>query len=671
MLSSVFFVLMVVATLSFFAYNVCKIYLQLVAVGQGSEELRSDAPWQRLLAVITMGLGQKKMYKDFWPGLMHLVIFWGFFVVSLGTLDTIVGRIASGLSFARLLPADSYLLSFYFQSQDWGNFLVAVAVAVAIVRRLCFPPRRFQGLPASSRRDAYVVLGFIFSLVSTALLVLGFDSFVPGARSGEHLIFAPVMAEGISALFFSDVARSGELFAGVFWWLHIISLLAFMTYLPFSKHQHLIWVWPNIFFRSRRGSGRLRPMVFAEEAQSFGVGKAEDFTWKQLLDGIACVECGRCTAVCPATATGKPLDPRKIIYHLKESFHQALAETAADKRPPLIGSIVHQDELWSCTTCGACMEACPLEIEHIPAIIDMRRFLTMSEGQIPPELQTTLEKLEVQANPWGFNNETRADWAKGLGIKTLAEGEKPEYLFWVGCAGSFDRRYQEVSRSFAKILQKSGTSFAILGKEERCNGDVARRAGNEYLADMQIKENITTLQNYNVQKIVTACPHCFNTFKNEYPDFGFQPKVIHHSQFIAQLIADGKLPATAALPAAAEQSTGSVTFHDPCYLGRHNQEFDAPRAVLAKSTSQTLTEMPRKERNSFCCGAGGARMFMEETIGSRINVARTEEALATGAKTIATACPFCMTMMSDGVKACGKEGEVKVQDIAEIVAASL
>lgn len=407
-------------------------------------------------------------------------------------------------------------------------------------------------------------------------------------------------------------------------------------------------------------------MIFDEEAESFGVGKAEEFTWKQLLDGMTCVECGRCTSVCPAATTEKPLDPRLMIHHLKDAFHDAAVKKKNESQKTLIGDIVGRDELWSCTTCGACMEACPLHIEHIPAIVDMRRYMTMTEGEMPTELQSTLENLETNSNPWGINNDQRADWAKGLEVSTMAENSEVEYLFWVGCAGSFDERYKKVSKSLVKILKKADISFSILGKEEICNGDTARRAGNEYLADMQIKENIETFKRYKIKKVVTACPHCFNTIKNEYPDFGYQTEVIHHSELIQDLI---KRQALA--PNKQTQELEAITYHDSCYLGRHNKIYDSPRDLLKASTKADLVEMPRKKENGFCCGAGGARMWMEETLGSRINVNRAKEAISTQAKTVATACPFCMTMMTDGVKACGKEGNVEVKDVAEIVADSV
>ena len=394
-------------------------------------------------------------------------------------------------------------------------------------------------------------------------------------------------------------------------------------------------------------------MEFSEDAQSFGIGTTKELSWKHVLDGAACVECGRCSEVCPATNTQKSLDPRKIMGHLKT----ALSHLKNPKKQPveLLDNIVSSDEIWDCTTCGACMEACPIHLEHIPPIIGMRRYLTMTKGEVSEQLQTTLENLENQGNPWGFNNNDRANWSKGLQVPTIEENPNADYLFWVGCAGSFDNRYKKVSQSIAKILNKANINFAILGKHEKCNGDSARRAGQEYLADMQIKENIETLKSFKVKKIITGCPHCFHTIKNEYPDFDYKVDVIHHSQLIDKLIDENKIT-----PPSSKQLT---TYHDSCYLGRHNNIYTQPRKSLKNIST---VEMPRNKNKGFCCGAGGARMWMEETQGTRINVERAKEAVTTKAQTVATACPFCMTMMTDGIKTLSKD--VQVKDVAEIIA---
>jgi Fe-S oxidoreductase len=658
---SFLFAILAGSAFTFFGRSVWRIW-QLICEGKGQEEDRTSNPIKRGWDLFQLGFLQPKTLKDRKPGIMHAAIFWGFIIVSIATVETIINGVFPAFDYSDIL-GHGFLYHLFLLSQDLANAMVVAAVVYAFYRRLFAPPLRLAKLDAASRKDAYIVLGLILVLVSTSLMYMGARAKIPGDSLQDSWLFFSWFMSTLFGLGFD----SPESFARIIWWVHVFSLLGFMVFLPFSKHQHLIWIWPNIFFRSHRSRGRLRPMEFKEDAETFGVAKVDDFTWKQRLDGQTCVECGRCTEVCPAFATGKPLDPRKVIHDIKQAMHDAdtlKKESKAEEIKPMT-AYTTEDELWSCTTCAACMEACPLYIEHIPAIVDMRRNLTLTEGNIPELLNNVYKNLENNFTPWAFSHQSRADWAKDLGVTTMAQNSDVEYLFWVGCAGSFDERQKKVSRSIVKILQAAGVSFSILGTEEKCNGDTARRLGNEYLADMAIRDNVETLNRYSIKKVVTACPHCFNTIKNEYPDFGFTAEVIHHSQLISQLVASGKLPLQ-----ALKGESKVVTYHDSCYLGRHNSVYESPRRALTSIGGISLKEMERSKENGFCCGAGGGRMWLEETLGTRINVDRAQEALGTGADMIATACPFCMTMISDGVKAQSAKS-VEVKDIAEVIAEAL
>jgi Fe-S oxidoreductase len=664
-LSSIAFLALAVACFGFFGLRLARIW-STIKVGVGEDTPRTDHLPERLLGMLKGGFLQVKMFKDPAPAVMHAMIFWGFIFVTIGTFETIIHGVFRSFSFKDLLGSGTMYGSFLV-SQDLANFLVAIAVLWALFRRIFTKPSRLASLPRESRIDAYIVLSFIFGLVSTALIYMGAKTHLGpdlGLPSGP-LLFSRATANVVAALFAIKESSSWESFSSIFWWLHCASLFGFLVFLPFSKHQHLIWVWPNMLFRSLTARGKLPKMTIDENAETFGVGKISDFAWKKVLDGYTCVECGRCTEQCPATATGKTLDPRTMIKHVKTALLDHTSEPE-DKRKSLIGDIVTPEELWACTTCGACMEACPLYIEHIPTIVDMRRYLTLTEGQFPEELNNTFKSLETNGSPWPMDPGSRADWAKGLDVTQMAEKSDVEYLFWVGCAGSYDERYKKVSKSIVKILKKAGISFSILGKEEQCNGDTARRLGNEYLAQMQIEQNAETFKKYKVKKVVTGCPHCFNTLSNEYPDFGVDVEVVHHSQLISQLVAEKRIQ-----PETVPEDTSKITYHDSCYLGRHNDIYESPRKALASIPNTSMIEMERSRSKGFCCGAGGGRMWLEETKGTRINENRAQEALATGATTVATACPFCMTMLTDGVAAQGQGEKVGVRDVAEIVADSL
>jgi Fe-S oxidoreductase len=437
---------------------------------------------------------------------------------------------------------------------------------------------------------------------------------------------------------------------------------------------------PNVYFSNIGPVNKLDNINFEDESiEKYGVQDVEDFKWKTLLDGYTCTHCGRCSSVCPANITGKILDPRQIIIEIRERTMDKMPILEKSKNGEValsddeqkildkkfIGDYQSIEALWQCTTCGACMQECPVNIEHVPAIIDMRRSLVMMESEFPTLLQNTFGNIETNATPWAFSPSERADWAEGANVQIAAEVQEFDVLFWVGCAGSFDDRAKKVSLAFSKLMQFAGVNFAILGTEEQCNGDVARRTGNEYLADMMVKANIETLNQYKFSKIVATCPHCFNTLKNEYPTFGANYEVIHHSQFIMQLIKDGKLNLT-----EHGDAINDFTYHDSCYIGRYNNIYDEPRNTLLSVPGLKIKEVNRSKDKGLCCGAGGGQMFLEEDQGKRVNIERTEELLETGAKNIAVNCPFCMTMITDGVKAKDAE-DVKVKDISEIILESI
>ena len=622
----------------------------------GRPEARLDHPWRRIRDELVIYLGQRKLLKRpyYVRGLAHAFIFWGFLVITIGTVDLLVNGIA-GLH----IPGTGSAV--FAWTIDIFAVLVLGSIAIALIRRIFLaPPRMHVAL------DGYVILGMIAILMITLLVFEG-----AGLAAGklEKGYTPPPLAGAILSSIYP-----GESSAVVFvyaWWIHVVTVLAFAAYLPRSKHLHIVTTLPNVFFRKQAPRGALGLIEDIENKETFGAATIRDFSWKQLLDGYTCTECGRCSDNCPALATGKPLDPQKIVLDIRD---QLLAEGPAllkdpktDTRPPAHWVESKPEELWACTTCAACVEACPVTIEHIDKIVDMRRHLTLMEGAAPPEAQRAMTNIERAGNPWGEPRETRGDWAKELGVPTFAEKPDAEYLYFVGCAASVDRRNQRVARALVAILRAANVSFAILGAEETCNGDPARRIGNEYLWQLQAQQNIETFSKYGVKKVIASCPHCFNTIANEYPQLGGTYEVLHALQLVDRLLAEGRLP-------VARDGQEVVAYHDPCYLGRHNRIYDQPRAVLDALPGVERAEIaPHHRERGFCCGAGGGRMWMEEKVGQRVNHRRIDQLLAakTGATKVASGCPFCLIMLEEGVGAKGVQEQVRPVDVLELVAGRL
>jgi Fe-S oxidoreductase len=629
--SSVVFAFVVVASFGFFSYNVQRIVGEL-RMGRLDDPRWNDLP-RRTWNFLEIGIFQKKIFRDSVAGPMHAAIFWGFCVLTLGTIEMIVAGVLPGFSFAPFVPEPVY--AFYEMNQNLWGALVLAAVAFALFRRLTHRVKRLQGAETHAN-DPLLILSWIGALMIT--------------------MFASHATVGVVH--------------GVIWWSHALLVLGFLNYLPYSKHFHVVVSLPNVFLSNTSGPGvigAMRPMDLESDLAVFGAKDVNDLSWKSLLDGFACTECGRCTSVCPANLTGKLLSPRKIIVNVRERLE---AEAKGDHSKTLLDDFITEEELWSCTTCRACVQECPVSIDQLSVILELRRNLVLGESRFPEEVMPAFESMEQRGSPWAFDPGDRGKWAAGLDIPTMAEmavrGDKPDVLYWVGCMGSFDDRAKKTTVAFAKILKAANVNFAILGQEEKCNGDAARRMGNEYLYQMLAKENIETLERYGVKTVVTACPHCFHQIGNEYPQFGGNYDVVHHSTYIESLMAAGRVP----LREDLHEPVRTFTYHDSCYLGRYNDVYDAPRETMKRALPMlNLMEMPRSKDRGLCCGAGGGRMFMEEKVGKRINAERADEAIATGADAIAVACPFCMTMMADSVKS--RDSHVDVYDIAEVVAGQL
>jgi Fe-S oxidoreductase len=626
-------------------------FLRLLRLARGT--LSFTPMFQRIGRLLQNGFAQRLVLRE--PaGFGHFFIFWGFLFLLFGTTEGLVAGVIPGFSFAFLGPFYRVLNSI----QDLLALFVFIAVGVAFFRHLILKPKRLEG-SSSQKKDALVVLSAIL------LIIVSFYGIrIIHAKPG----FTPV-TDALSA---GLGPQLGENAAPVFEWMHHLLVLGFMMYIPFSKHTHILAALPNLFFKEEGLKGRIPPLNLDDEKnQNFGVEQITDYTKKDFIEFVACTACGRCQESCPAYATGKPLSPKAVIQDLKKHlFLQApgLLRPAAEKpKQPLFGPVISEDVLWSCTTCRACHQACPVEIGPMQKLQGLRLQRVLMEGAFPESAQLSLRNMETQSNPWGFAQEDRGKWAVGTGVTTLAEKPAVEYLLFVGCAGSYDERGIKVTRALVKILQHAGVSFGILGAEEHCTGDSAKRIGNEYLAQQLTRKNIETFNRYGVKKIITFCAHCYNTLAHEFPDWGGTYQVMHHAVFLLNLYREGRLRLK---KAGNTEARPAVAYHDSCYLGRYNDIYSAPRELLQTAAGRTLVEMNRNREHSFCCGAGGGRMWMEEKIGTRINDTRAAEALSTKAVELATACPYCLTMLSDGMKTRNRP-DFPVRDIAEILAGEL
>lgn len=705
LLQSVVTLALVVAAFGFMAWRLWYFRVLVNTGTRPSEDLTAE-PGDRIGKVVTHVLGHKKVLEDRWAGLLHLTFLYGFLILCVGHGEIVLEGLTAFLkgmggepfTYRWILPDGLHFL--YRLSQDVLAAIVLVTASIALLRRWSGRIKRL--IPRS--QDAENILWFIVALYVTFFLLMGSTALLHQRAAGA---MAPLADQPFSSLVASAMAGLGtgtaQTLQHVAWWAHVVVFLGFGAYIPLSKHMHLVFATPNIYFFRKKRYGLPEPIDF-ENAEKFGVDRVQEMPWKTLLDTFACTECGRCNAVCPAHATGKPLMPMKVLHDMKVNlrfenapdilkFRDARGRPVAEKKEeeeafepktPLVakGEIdretdvrfdggytkldgqVHTDEIWACTTCAACVQVCPVLIDSVPgSLIGLRQGLVMMESEFPQEATSAFKGMEVQGNPWGVGADARTEWAEGLDVPKIAEvAREVEYLFWVGCAGATDPRARKTQQALVKILKAAGVDFAVLGKEERCTGDPARRMGNEYLFVELATGNIETLGKYRFKKILVTCPHCLNSLGSDYKELGGDYTVVHHSQLLAELLAAGKIPLD-----LARGVDELVTFHDPCYLGRYAKGYEPPREILTR-LGVRKTEMEKSRATGFCCGAGGGRVFLEETIGKRVNVERTEQALATGAKTVAVGCPFCMTMITDGTKAKDVEESVRVKDLAEIVA---
>jgi Fe-S oxidoreductase len=661
---NIFFYVLFVGFISFFIWAV---YLRLRVFLRGKTVVRWDQLPKRFITAAGLVLGNWRVAtrRRYWiSGMAHTMIFWGFITLQVRTVNFLLDGVNEKASLQHIF-GDIY--TYYRPVMDLFDVIVIVGVGIAAFQRLVLKPARH-----TLNMDAWIILGLIDFLMITDVMTNSFEiAMVRGSQ--DYFTF---FGFGVANLW-DRVGLQGSALQALhttFWYLHLVDFLVFLCFLPFSKHSHVITVSFNVFFRSLQPTGVLQPMADLETLEVFGAGRVKDFTWKQMMDFYTCTECGRCEINCPAFLTGKALSPKKIMHDLRRTTQMHVVPAFQPQKfgsTPLDGEMnetiehVGFDPVWDCVTCGACQEQCPVFIEHISEIMEMRRFLVMNEANMPELAQTTLMQIEQRGHPWRGTVLTRTSWMEDMGAEVpLFTGEQ-EYLYWVGCSGALVERNLPVTQAMARLLIQAGVSFGVLGDEETCTGDPARRFGNEYLFQLQAQQTIEILNSKGVKKIITNCPHCFNTLKNEYPQLDGRYEVIHHTEFLAQLIREGRLQPKDGL-------AQKVTYHDSCYLGRHNGILEAPREVIASLPGVEMVEMPRNRRTGFCCGAGGSHMWLEEPTGKRINNERSEEALATGADVVATACPLCIQMFEDGIPAVEPDEtkRMRILDVAELLEAA-
>ncbi len=699
MIKQLAFIISVLVALSVFTFTTIR-YIRFFKITR--KGFRINRLGKRFGVMLNVAFGQTKIFRRPVIGLLHALVFWGFCVILIGSIEMIIDGI---FGTEKVLKGLGVVYDVIMASGDIFAGIILLAIIVFLVRRLFIPVRRFEGIEMKSisHIDANIALSLIGILMIT---LLGMNtSYVNHIKYNGEAGFGIYPLSHLLATWLHSSPNQSVILFEINWWTHIILIFIFANYLPYSKHFHVFLSVPNTFLSRLEPLGKINTMesitrevkimmdpdtAFAtpsegeeEDVQRFGVLDIEDVTWKNYFDSLACTECGRCTSVCPANITGKKLSPRKIIMdvraRMKEKGPGIIKEGAeySDSKA-LVRDYISEEELWACTLCNACAKECPININHPSLIVDMRRYLVMEESAGPGELNAIFSNIENNGAPWQFSPEDRILWAKDLAMNDgtpvelpvmadlVAHDTTPEYLFWVGSAGAFDDRYKKVTMAFTKILTHLRISYGVLGTEESSSGDVARRAGNEMLFQMQAMMNIEILNGYQVRKIITCDPHAYNTFKNEYPDLGGNYEVIHHTQFLDEQIRAGKLTINGDV-----LDDQTITYHDPCYLGRANGEYDAPRNVL-RALPVKNTEMPRNKSFALCCGAGGGQMFKEAEKGEKeVFIERAEEALATKAGIIATACPYCMVMMTDGLKYKNREEDVKNYDIAELVAMAI